>query len=219
MGRLLVAVEDIRVQIGAIWPGDRADFRVNCHLCEQVVVPGYLLEYGAPEQRHQINHALGSVRERKSDSPLLYYFNFGDIDHRVLLREWVNGTWRFMIGGSFPTDLELVLVDADPFSHQANRSSWDLPIEDGPVECHPGDLPSISGMNVRWVVIAEEHQNRDPVEGADPGHTVNISVPSDRFDGEPPEEWAHRKRVSRQMRPQSRPSSRVAAGSPEPHLG
>jgi hypothetical protein len=31
-------------------------------------------------------------------------------------------------------------------------------------------------------VIAEEHQNRDPVEGAHPGHSVNKSVRSDRFD-------------------------------------
>jgi hypothetical protein len=37
-------------------------------------------------------------------------------------------------------------------------------------------------MDVWWVVIAKEHQNRDPVERADPGHIVNISVPSDRFD-------------------------------------
>ena len=35
--------------------------------------------------------------------------------------------------GSFPTDLELGLVEADPFSHQANRPSRDLSIEDGPV--------------------------------------------------------------------------------------
>ncbi len=54
--------------------------------------------------------------------------------------------------------------------------------QNGSVECYPGDLPSISGMNVRWVLIAEEHQNRDPVEGADPRHGVNISVRSDRFD-------------------------------------
>ena len=87
-----------------------------------------------------------------------------------------------MIDGAFPADLELALVETDPFPQQANRSSRDLTVEDGPVECYPGDLPSVTGVDMRWVVIAEEHQNRDPVEGADPRHGVNISVRSDRFD-------------------------------------
>ena len=67
MGGLVVAVEDIRVQIGAIRPDDRPDFGVNADLREQVVVPRDLLEYRTPQQRLQINHALGTVRERETE--------------------------------------------------------------------------------------------------------------------------------------------------------
>ena len=81
MGGLVVAVEDIRVQVGAIRPGDRPDLRVNSDLSEQVVVPRDLLEYRTPQERPQINHALGTVRERETDSPLFDYFDLGDIDH------------------------------------------------------------------------------------------------------------------------------------------
>jgi hypothetical protein len=98
----VVAVEDVRVQIGAIWPGDRADVGVDCHLCEQVVVSGNLFEYWAPEQRSEINQALGSIRERESDSASFDYFDIGYIDHSALLGKRVNGTGRFMIDGSFP---------------------------------------------------------------------------------------------------------------------
>jgi hypothetical protein len=69
-----------------------------------------------------------------------------------------------MTGGPLPTSLKLRLMDADPFSHQPNRSSWKLAIEDGPVESHPSDLAAVSGVKMRRVVIAEEHQNRNPVE-------------------------------------------------------
>jgi hypothetical protein len=117
LGGLVVTVEDIRVQIGAIWPGDRPDVRVNSDLCKQIVVPGDLLEYWTPQQGHQIDHALGSVREREPDNPFLDHFDLGDIDHRGLLWKWLNGTGRLMIDGSFPADLELGLVEADPFSH------------------------------------------------------------------------------------------------------
>ena len=89
-----------------------------------------------------------------------------------------------MIGGPFPTSLKLRLVDADPFSNQANRSSWKLAIEDGPVKSHPSHLAAVSGVKMRRVVIAEEHQNRNPVEGADPGHGVNVSARTDKFDTE-----------------------------------
>ena len=117
MGGLMVAVEDIRVQIGAIWPGDRPDFGVNSDLSEQVVVPRDLLEYRAPHERPQINHALGTVRERETDSPFFDYFDFGDIYHRAFLREWLNGTGRLMIDGAVPTDLELGPVKIDPFAY------------------------------------------------------------------------------------------------------
>jgi len=78
----VVAVEDIRVQIGAIRPDDRPDFGVNADLCEQVVVPRDLLEYRTPQKGSQINHALGTVRKRETHSPFVNYFDFGDIDHR-----------------------------------------------------------------------------------------------------------------------------------------
>jgi hypothetical protein len=117
MGGLVVAVEDIWVQIGAIRPDDCPDLRVNSDLCEQVVVPGDLLENRTPQKRPQINHALGTVRERETDSPLFDYFDFGDIDHRTLLREWLNGTGRLVIDGAFPADLELGPVKTDPFAH------------------------------------------------------------------------------------------------------
>jgi hypothetical protein len=61
-------------------------------------------------------------------------------------------------------------MDADPLSHQPNRSSRDLSIKNGSVESYPSYLPAVPGVKVRWVVIAEEHQNRDSVEGTDPGH-------------------------------------------------
>jgi hypothetical protein len=117
MGGLVVAVEDIRVQVGAIGPGDCPDLRVNSDLCEQVVVPRDLLEYRTPHERPQINHALGTVRERETDSPFFDYFDFGDIDHRTLLREWLNGTGRLMIDGAFPADFELRPLEIDPFAY------------------------------------------------------------------------------------------------------
>jgi hypothetical protein len=40
------------------------------------------------------------------------------------------------------------------------------------------------GRESEWIVIAEEHQNRDSVEGADPGHGINVPGQSDRFDRE-----------------------------------
>jgi hypothetical protein len=92
-----------------------------------------------------------------------------------------------MIDGAFPADLELALVETDPFSYQANRPSRDFSIEDGAVKCYTRGLPRITSMKVGWVVVAEEHQNRDPVEGADPGHIVNISVLSDRLTEGTPE--------------------------------
>jgi hypothetical protein len=58
----------------------------------------------------------------------------------------------------------------------------DLSIQDSPIQCDPGCLASISSMKVRWVVIAEEHQDRDPVEGANPGHRLNVQPRPDRFD-------------------------------------
>lgn len=81
MGRFVVTVENIRVQIGAIRPDDRPDLGVNADLREQVVVPRDLLEYRTPQQRPQINHALGTIREGETDSPFFDYFDFGDIDH------------------------------------------------------------------------------------------------------------------------------------------
>ena len=90
-----------------------------------------------------------------------------------------------MIYGSFPTDLELGLMEIDPFSPQTNRPPRDFSVEDGPVKCYARDLPRVPGMDVWWLVIAEEHKDRDPVEGTDPGHSVNISVPSDRLDKRP----------------------------------
>ena len=113
----MVAVEDIRVQIGAIRPGDRPDLRVHSDLSEQVVVPRDLLEYRTQPKRPQINHTLGTVRERETDSPFFDHFDFGDIDHRTPLKEWLNGTGRLMIDGAFPADLELGLVETDPFAH------------------------------------------------------------------------------------------------------
>ena len=117
MGGLVVAVEDIRVQVGAIRPGDRPDLRVNSDLCEQVVVPRYLLEYRTPQERPQVNHALRTVREGETDSPFFDYFDVGDIYHRALLREWLNGTGRLVVDGAIPADLELGLVQTDPFAH------------------------------------------------------------------------------------------------------
>lgn len=87
-----------------------------------------------------------------------------------------------MIDGALPADLELGLVETDPFSYQANRPSRDFSIEDGPVKCYARGLTRVPGMDVWWIVIAKEHQNRDPVERADPRHIANISVPSDTFD-------------------------------------
>ena len=81
MGRFVVTVENIRVQIGAIRPDDRPDLRVNSDLCEQVVIPRDVLEYRPPQERPQINHALGTVRERETDSPFFDDFDFCDIDH------------------------------------------------------------------------------------------------------------------------------------------
>lgn len=87
-----------------------------------------------------------------------------------------------MIDGSFPAEFELGLVEADPFPHQSNRSSRDLAVEDGPVESDPGDLPSVTGVDVWWVVVAEEHQNRDSVEGTNPGHRINVPARCDMSD-------------------------------------
>jgi hypothetical protein len=117
MNGLVVAVENIRVQIGAIRPDDRPDFGINADLCEQVVVPRDLLEYRTPQERPQINHALGTVRERETDSPFFDYFDFDDIDHRAPLRKWLNGTGRLMIDDAFPADLELGLVETDPLAY------------------------------------------------------------------------------------------------------
>ena len=44
-------------------------------------------------------------------------------------------------------------------------------------------------------MIAEEHQNRDSVEGTDPGHGTNVPGRSDRFDSE-----AHMERISVTLR-------------------
>jgi hypothetical protein len=73
-------------------------------------------------------------------------------------------------------------MDADPLSHQPNRSSRDLSIKNGSVESYPSYLPAVPGVKVRWVVIAEEHQNRDSVEGTNPGHGINVPVRRDTFD-------------------------------------
>ena len=75
-------------------------------------------------------------------------------------------------------------MDADPLSHQPNRSSRDLSVKDGAVESHPSYLPAVPGVKVRWVVIAEEHQNRDSVEGTNPGHGINVSARCDMFDSQ-----------------------------------
>jgi hypothetical protein len=174
-------VQDIRVQISTIRPCDRAGVGIDANLSKQVIVPTNLFEDRAPEQRCQINHAFGSVRECESDNALSHYLNFGDIDHSGLLRKWVNGTRGLVIHSSIPTDLELGVMELDPLSDQANRSPRDLSIENGPIECDPGCLASISSMKVRRVVIAEEHQNRDPVERADPGHGIDVQRRPDRL--------------------------------------
>jgi hypothetical protein len=69
----------------------------------------------------------------------------------------------------------------------------------------PGHLPSVSGVKMRWVVIAEEHQNRDSVEGTDPGHGTNVPGRADRFDSGP----TSRGPESRYETPAARPVSRA----------
>ena len=45
-------------------------------------------------------------------------------------------------------------------------------------------MPAVSRVKVRWVVIAEEHQNRDSVEGTNPGHGIKVPARCDMFDSQ-----------------------------------
>jgi hypothetical protein len=83
-------------------------------------------------------------------------------------------------GGSFadrssPAFGQLILVELDPFLDQPVSSPRQGAVEELPVEADPGVMAAVAGMEVRRVVITEEHEDADAVERRDLRHTADTT--------------------------------------------
>ena len=114
-------VQDLRREIYAVGPGDRARLRVDSHLgkehriakgCEHAVP---LAEMGEIDVAHQ------AVREREPQPVMTEDLDTTDVverrDHASILRQWRNGGWHLMGGHQRPIGEQLLLVERCPLEH------------------------------------------------------------------------------------------------------
>jgi hypothetical protein len=76
----MVAVKYVRIEVCAIWPGNRPDLRIGLNLGENLIIVGDFFERRAPEEGRQVDDAFGSVREPESHDPVMKNLYVGDVD-------------------------------------------------------------------------------------------------------------------------------------------
>jgi hypothetical protein len=79
-----------------------------------------------------------------------------------------------MLDCPLPARLEFILVKIRPLFDESPRASREVSCEEFTTKRHPGAVTRVAGVEVRWIVISEEHQDGYPVEGADSGHIRNV---------------------------------------------
>jgi hypothetical protein len=63
MRRRGVAVEHVRVQVGAVWPHDRPELVVDAHLAKELRIVAERLEHGSPQLSFEVDLAQRAVIE------------------------------------------------------------------------------------------------------------------------------------------------------------
>ena len=75
-----------------------------------------------------------------------------------------------MIDRPGPACIEFSLVKRDPLLDEPFRAPGEITVENPSVKCYAASVPGVSGMEMRRVVIAKEHEDVDPLEGSESGH-------------------------------------------------
>jgi hypothetical protein len=169
-------VKHIRVEVGPVGPGDCPALGIYPDLRKDVVIVRDFLEHRAPEEGSQIYHTLRPVGEREPDYSILQDFDFCYIHHDLLLSEGFNGTGRLVIDGSIPTFRQLFPMEGCPLKHHSGGAPGELTVEKGAIESDSSAVLAVAGVEVRGIVITEEHQDGDPVERADAWHGFERTV-------------------------------------------
>ncbi len=70
-----------------------------------------------------------------------------------------------MLAGATPIFQQFRLVHRRPFKNQTLCSPWQLTLEySNRVDTNEGSVPTVDGVEVRWIMIEVKHSDHDPVE-------------------------------------------------------
>jgi len=170
LGRLEIAVQDVRVHVRAVRPHDRPKFLVDTHLAEEFPISAKWLEYGSPELAFKIDLSRRTIVEGEPYDEAVERFNRSDPDS---LRAHGNGAivssgWRARAVSQFACSSGRC---SSALADEPERSRWER--ADQRLERFDHDLRlmlAVDGVEVRRLVVAVVHRDHDPIEGADARH-------------------------------------------------
>jgi len=87
-----------------------------------------------------------------------------------------------MIDRSLPAPLELAGMQMGPLRHKSRRSTRQGPVQNLSVEGYPRLVARVADVEVRGIMVPEEHQNADSIKLADSRHRSNVRISCDMFD-------------------------------------
>jgi hypothetical protein len=178
-GRLEVAVQHKRVEVGAVRPHDRPQLIIHTNLREEAGV-GKGLEHGTMQLPGEVDIAGTAIAEAEPQS--IVAENLGGRDahevHDPILRQRVDRLGSTTTVRPSPIRLKLQAMQCRPLAHELERTTRQLADEHrASLDRYYRTMLGVLSMEMRRFVIVEVHRDHDAVEDADPGHdTIMIST-------------------------------------------
>jgi hypothetical protein len=171
-GRFEVAVQDERVEVGAVGPYDRPQLVIHANLREVVGVDKWL-EHRAVQLAGEIYITGTAIAEAKPQPIVAKYLDRCDPRdiHSPILRKWVDRLRGAAILRSTPVHLKLGTVQCRPLAHELERATWQFADEySAGLDRDDRTMLGVLSVEMRRFVIVEVHRDHDAVEDAYPGH-------------------------------------------------
>lgn len=173
-GRREVAVQDKRIEVGAVGPHDRPQLIIHTNLREKARV-GKRLEHGTVQLPGEINITGTVIAEAKPQSIVAENLDGCDPHevHHSILRQRVDRLRGATPLRANPVRLQLRTMQRRPLAHELERTNRQLAYEHrASFDRDHRMMLSVLSMEMGRFVIVEVHRDHDAVEDADPGHDI-----------------------------------------------